>query len=209
MWWDIILNKICVRWGWGTARKGGTINAVYDEYKFYLGHFFTNDLRDDKDIQRQCHKLYGQGNMLIRKFNMCTVDVKLSLFRTFCTQLYTAQLWWNHFDYSLNKLKVVYNDIMHILLRLPRSHSASEIFVNINVPTCQDLVRNLIFKFMNDLEINTNVIIRGLVCPSVSDVISKSKIWTHWYRLLYVHYDKGWIQLLDNFWLKSVLLCSY
>ncbi len=118
----------------------------------YLGHFFTNDLRGDKDIQRQCCKLYGQGNMLIRKFNMCTVDVKVSLFMTFCTPLYTAQLWWN-----LNKLKVVYNDIMHMLLRLPRWHSASEIFVNINVPTRQALVRNFIFKFMDRLETSTNV----------------------------------------------------
>ncbi len=58
----------------------------------YLGHFFTNDLHDDKDIQRQCCKLYGQGNMLIRKFNICTIDVKVSLSRTFCTPLYTAQL---------------------------------------------------------------------------------------------------------------------
>ncbi len=148
----------------------------------YLGHFFTNDLRDDKDIQSKCCKLYGQGNMLIRKFN--TVDVKVSLFRTFCTPLTTTQLWWNHFDYSLNKLKVAYNDIMRMLLRLPRWHSASEIFVNVKVPTCQALVRNLIFKFMVRLEKSTNLIIRVLVCPSVSDVIYRSKIWTHWYRLL-------------------------
>ncbi len=109
--------------------------------------------------------------MLIRKFNICTVDVKVSLFRTFCTPFYTAQLWWNHFDYSLDKLKVAYNDIMHMLLRLPRCHSAIEIFVNINVPTCQALVRNLIFKFIVRLAKSTNLIIRGLVCPSVSDVV--------------------------------------
>ncbi len=102
----------------------------------YLGHFFNNDLLDDKDILRQCCKLYGQCNMLIYIFNMCTVDVKVSLFRTFCTPLYTTQLWWNHFDYSLNKLKVAYNDIMCMLLRLPRWHGATEIVVNINVPTC-------------------------------------------------------------------------
>ncbi len=156
----------------------------------YLGHFFTNDRCDDKDRQRQCHKLYGQGNMLIHKFNICTVDVKVSLFGTFCTPLCTAQLCWNHFDYSLNKLKVAYND-MCMLPRLPRWHSVSEIFVNINVPACQALVRNLFFKFMVRLEKSTTVIIRGLVCPSVSDVIYRSKIWTHWYRLLYVHYDNG------------------
>ncbi len=113
--------------------------------------------------------------------------------------LYTAQLWWNHFDHSLNKLKVAYNDIMCMLLRLPRWHSSSEIFVNINVPTCQAIVRNLIFKFMVRFEKSTNLIISGLVCPSVSDVIYRFKIWTHWYRLLYVHYDNGWIHLLDNF----------
>ncbi len=129
--------------------------------------------------------------MLIYKFNMCTVDVKVSIYRTFCTPLYTTQLWWNHFDYSLNKLKVAYNNIMPMLLRLPRRHSASEIFVNINVQTGQALVRNLIFKFMIRLEKSTYVITRGLVCPSVSDVIYRSKIWTHWYRLLYVHYDNG------------------
>ncbi len=58
----------------------------------YLGHVFTNDLCDDKDIQRQCCKVYGQGNMRIRKLNISTADVKVSLFRTFCTPLNTAQL---------------------------------------------------------------------------------------------------------------------
>ncbi len=51
--------------------------------------------------------------------------------------------------------------------------------LNINVQTCQALVRNVIFKFMARLEKSTNVIIRWLVCPSVSDVIYRSKIWTH------------------------------
>ncbi len=124
----------------------------------YLRHFFTNDLRDDKDIQRQCGKLYWQRNMLIRTFNICTVDVKVNLFRTVCTPLYTAQLWWNQFDYSLNKLKVAYNDIMHMLLRMPRWHRASDIFVNVNVPTCQALVRNLNFKFIVRLEKSINLI---------------------------------------------------
>ncbi len=29
----------------------------------------------------------------IHKFSMCTVDVKVSLFRRFCSPLYTAHLW--------------------------------------------------------------------------------------------------------------------
>jgi len=43
----------------------------------YLGHIIRNDLNDDDDIQRQCCKLYGQANVLARKFYMCTEDVKI------------------------------------------------------------------------------------------------------------------------------------
>ncbi len=42
-----------------------------------LKHFIPNDLLDDKYILRQCHNLYGQGNMFICKFNMYTVDVNM------------------------------------------------------------------------------------------------------------------------------------
>ncbi len=94
----------------------------------------TEFFRDDMDINRQCCKLYAQGNMLIRKFDMCTADVKVELFKTFCTPLFTAQTWWNYRLYSIRKLNVAYNDIMRLLLHLPRYHSASQLFANIGVP---------------------------------------------------------------------------
>ena len=62
----------------------------------YLGHFMSDDLSDDTDIRRQCRKLYAQGNTLARKFHRCSPDVKATLFRTYCTALYTAQLWCNY-----------------------------------------------------------------------------------------------------------------
>ncbi len=99
----------------------------------YLGNFITEDFRDDRDIQRQCHKLYGQGNMLVRKFSICSPDVKVSLFHTFCTPMYTAQLWCIYCAYSVNKLRIAYNDIMRMLLGLPQCHSSSQMFANINV----------------------------------------------------------------------------
>ncbi len=63
----------------------------------YLGHFITEDFRDDRAIQHQCRKLYDKWNMLVRKFSMCSPDVKVSLFRTFCTPMYTAQLLCNYY----------------------------------------------------------------------------------------------------------------
>ena len=81
----------------------------------YLGHYICEDLKDDTDINRQCRHIYAQGNLLIRKFGMCTSNVKSFLFNTYCSPLYTAQLWWNYNASSIKKLYVAYNNIFRLL----------------------------------------------------------------------------------------------
>ena len=61
----------------------------------YLGHYITEDLSDDIDINRQSRTLFVQGNIILRKFYMCSIDVKLTLFRIYCSPMYSVQLWWN------------------------------------------------------------------------------------------------------------------
>ena len=61
---------------------GAKLNEV-TEVK-YLGHVIRNDLSDDDDILRATRQLYCQGNVLLRSFHMCTMDVKPRLFRTYC-----------------------------------------------------------------------------------------------------------------------------
>ncbi len=129
--------------------------------------------------------------MFVRKLSMCSPDVKVSLFRTFCTPMYTAQLWCNYYAYSVNKLRIAYNGITKMLLGLPRCHSTSQMVANVNVPACQAVIRNLIFKFMCRLDKSENHIIQGLVCPSVSDAKYTSKTWIHWYKQLHIHYLNG------------------
>ena len=75
-------------------KLNGMILHVVASYK-YLGHYITDDLSDDADINRQRRTLFVQGNIILRKFNMCSLGVKLTLFRTYCSPMYTAQLWWN------------------------------------------------------------------------------------------------------------------
>ena len=69
----------------------GMILHVVASYK-YLGHYITDDLSDDDDINRQRRTLFVQGNIILRKFNMCSLGVKLTLFHTYCSPMYTAQL---------------------------------------------------------------------------------------------------------------------
>ncbi len=53
----------------------------------HLGHFCTDYLSAGADIEQQCRRLYTQNNTLVRKFHMCTHEVEVNLFRTYCSPL--------------------------------------------------------------------------------------------------------------------------
>ena len=88
------------------------------------------------DIYRQCHLMYAQADMLMRKFRMCSVSVKVALFKAYSTPLYTAHVWRCYRQSSMQKLKVAYNDGMRMLLRMPRWTIASQLFDDVDVSTC-------------------------------------------------------------------------
>jgi hypothetical protein len=79
---SIILNNS------GFGRKmGGFMVTPYVEHCKYLGiivHLHSAVL----DIKRQMRKFYTNVNMLLRKFSLCSYDVKCQLFRSFCVNLY-------------------------------------------------------------------------------------------------------------------------
>ena len=54
---------------------------------------FTNDKQDDVEMLRQLRLLYKRPNKILRMFHFSTVDVKLELFRSFCTPFYCCYLW--------------------------------------------------------------------------------------------------------------------
>ena len=80
------------------------------------------------------------------------VCVKNVLFRTFCTPLYTCQLWSRYTARSLHKLYVAYNNAFRMMHHLPTYCSASEMFTVNRVPNCAAVIRNLTFKFMSRLD---------------------------------------------------------
>lgn len=158
--------------------------AVVEKVK-YLSHMIRSDLSDDDDIQRQYCKLYAQANMLARKFHMCTNNVKVCLFKAYCTPLYTAHLWCSYSKSKYRKLQVAYNDALRILLKVPRWTSASQLFVQNNVPTLNAVIRNFVFTFMKRLEDSQNVILNVLTMPEQSTVRFHSELWRHWRKCLY------------------------
>ena len=75
---------------------GGKMKTIVFGCVKYLGHFICSDLSNDTDIliQRRCLSI--QGNVLLRKFHICSIGVRLALFRSLCSPTYTSQPWWNY-----------------------------------------------------------------------------------------------------------------
>ena len=156
---------------------------VVDNFK-YLGHILTCNMKDDKDIARQRKKIFIQGNTLIRKFYMCSIDVKVELFRSYCSSMYTSQLWTRYTGNAIRKLYTAYHNSLKILIGVSTREENSPICANLNVKSCPALIRNLIFRFMSRLNASDNNIIRS-ICKS--SCYYTSPMWKHWRRLLYVN----------------------
>ena len=149
----------------------------------YLGHVITNDMIDDADMMRQRRQLYALGNVLSRRFHMCSIEVKNTLFRTFCTPMYTCQLWWNFSVQSMHKLNVAYNNAFRFMHHLPTYCSASLMFVVNRVPNCRAVIRNRIYGFMKRLVSSSNALVLSTV---TSDARFRSRIVRHWLKSLYI-----------------------
>ena len=107
------------------------------------------------------------------------INILNILFNTYCSPMYTAQLWWNHTVASFHRLNVAYNNVLRRLLRRPRFCSASGLFVECRIPNCKAVIRNLIFRFMTRLDLSTNSIISTIL---VSDIRWTSRIRRHWVK---------------------------
>ena len=64
------------------------------------------------DLKRQMRKMYANANVLLRKFSKCSINVKCYLFKTYCSNLYCAPMW---FDYTKTALKKIKNSLQQQL----------------------------------------------------------------------------------------------
>ena len=117
---------------------------------------------------------------------MCSDDVKIQLFRSHCSSMYTCQLWWNYKMLSIKKLYVAYNNAFRMLFLKPRDCSASGMFAENNIPSCQAIIRNLVYRFMCRLEDSDSHIVKSVLN---SDIKWHSRIRLHWMKLLYVDFQ--------------------
>ena len=68
----------------------------------------TANFKDDDDMKKHLRAFYIRSNTLIRKFYH-SIDIKLILFRSYCTPSYCSHLW-------VNFNKATYTDIINFVL---------------------------------------------------------------------------------------------
>ena len=68
------------------------VKLQYVENYRYLGCHIDKDFTDNIDLKRQLRSIYTRSNMLLRKFYMCSIEVKCILYRSYCTNFYCSQL---------------------------------------------------------------------------------------------------------------------
>ena len=124
----------------------------------------TSDFKDDRDIKRQIRAIYSKGNILISKFRKCSNEIKVQLFKSLCSNVYSSHLWSNFSKGVFRKLQVAYNNIFRSLMQISHRSSISRAFIEHNVDSFNVLVRKNITNFIKRINWIDNV----LVCCCVS-----------------------------------------
>ena len=145
----------------------------------YLGHVFTDDLKDNRDILKQRRALCGRANFLLRKFSACTISVKLRLLTAFCNNIYGNHLWCDFNVSSMQNIIVCHNNAFRRLIGLPSSASASSMFVFNSVNSLSVLRRKAAFRLR--LFDSQNVLINRVITCDVRFC----GLQAHWLKILH------------------------
>ena len=136
--------------------------------------FFT----DNKDIIRQVRATYARGNALICKFRKCSDDVKVQLFKSFCSNFYCSSLWFNFNQASFNRLKVAYNNVFRSPMNIGRRSSISAAYVSLSVNCFNTIIRKCITNLRQRLLCSDNVLIQTFCsCKFDTYISNMSKCW--------------------------------
>jgi len=150
----------------------------------YLGHILTASFTDDEDIDRVKRNSAMRVNLLIRKFNLCSEEVKCHLLSTYCGQFDTCSLWARYKRLTMDRLRVCHNTILRTLLHLPPWTGANNMFATLNVRSHQEIVRLASFGLCTLVDLRTNELLHTI---GHSDASVISDIRTYWSRILYTN----------------------
>ena len=148
----------------------------------YLGFMFNSNGQDDEDMLRQMRNLYIRSNKLLRTFHYCSSDVKLELFKSYCTSFYCCYLWTAYKKSTFDRLRVAFNNAYRRVLSQPWRCSASAMYANFGINNFETTIRKSTYGFIQRLAKSTN----SLIMTIEKSWIVRIDIWNFWQKTLYI-----------------------
>ena len=150
-------------------RLAGQDLAFVTSFK-YLGHIIENTNTDDSDISREIKKLFSRTNLLVRKFNRCSVLVKVKLFTAYCLCFYDISLWRRFSVHSFTKFRSCYYKCMKVFFGYSKYSSVTQMLLKLQLPSINTVMHNATVSFHAISDAVANCIVHAVNwCCSVSD----------------------------------------
>ena len=102
--------------------------------------------------------------MLLRKFSYCSPGVKCCMFKSCCATMYCSFMWFDSTFTSMKNIKIVYDSSLR---RLPKNISASEMIVNLNIPSFSELLQIFLLSFKTRIIESDNSLVNGIVTSTI------------------------------------------
>ena len=125
--------------------------------------------------------LYARANMIKRKFYDCTEDVKLHLFRSYCSNFYCCALWSGNDPEPIKAVKICHNNVLRMFIQTRFKDSISGHFMVRNLPNLDVLRRNAALSLYKRLTSSQNILVTTIV---QSSFFIYSEFLAHW-KLLF------------------------
>jgi len=126
----------------------------------HIGHIISATDDDNLDIVRQMGLLYATTNMLIRKFSKCDINVKLCLFRAYCTQFYGCSTWKRFKLTVVHRLEAAYVKCVKSFFGFERRYSVSQMFCDLGLPTFNTVIHNAQVRFDSSVDTHNNILVK-------------------------------------------------
>ena len=98
--------------------------------------------------------------------------------------MYCSSMWFDSTVTSMKQLKITYNNGLRRLLNVRKYNSASEMFINLNIPSLNELLQKFVFSFKTRIIESDNSLVNGIVTSTISLL---SSIWVWWSDILDTH----------------------
>ena len=139
----------------------GFLLPIVDNYE-YLGYTVCDNQQDNDEIMKRVRKLYSTGNMIINKFRNSGDNVKMTMFKTYFSNIYGCTLWSNYTVNTFSRIKVAHNAIFRSLMNQARDVSISTFFVSCNVNNLNNLLRVNAHSFLNRIVGSQNSLVKAV-----------------------------------------------